>query len=62
MYAESVRDAKGFLSRNMIDHRTYLPVDDQPALASEFDIEVARRNCPSLDKFIRDIGMLVNRL
>ena len=62
VYAESVRNAKGFLSRNMIDHRTYLPVDDQPALASEFDIEVARRNCPSLDKFIRDIGMLVNRL
>lgn len=62
VYAEMVRDAKGFLSRNMIGNRTYLPADDQPALASEFDIEVARRNCPSLDKFIRDIGTLVRHL
>jgi hypothetical protein len=59
---EDIRDAKGFLSRQMTGGRTYVEVDDQPALAERFDFQLARHRCPSFDKFIRDAESLVAAL
>jgi hypothetical protein len=46
----------------MIIGRRYLEVDDQPALAGKFDMDLARANCPSFDKFLREVGDLVDRI
>ncbi|MBM4466711.1 MAG: DUF4276 family protein [Chloroflexi bacterium] len=59
---EDIRDAKGYLSRQMTGGRTYVEVDDQPALADRFDLQLARQRCPSFDKFIRDVESLVAAL
>lgn len=56
--AENHSDAKGLLSDHMTPPRRYSPRVDQPALAAKFDIKEARRNCPSLDKFLRDVERL----
>jgi len=52
--AESIRGAKEQLSRNMSNTR-YVEVDDQPALAQRFDLNHARRNCPSFDRLCRHL-------
>ena len=58
---EDIRDAKGYLSRQMTPGRRYVEVDDQPAFAERFDLESARQHCPSFDKFVRDVqGILAN--
>ncbi len=59
---EDIRGAKERLARNMEGKRRYIEVDDQPALAQSFDIEAARKRCPSLDKFIRDAEGLISKL
>ncbi len=59
---EDIRDAKGYLGRQMTGGRTYVEVDDQPALAGHFDLQSARQRCPSFDKFIRDVESLVTAL
>jgi hypothetical protein len=56
---EEIRDAKGYLTRQMTGGRTYVEVDDQPALAARFDWQLARQRCPSLDKFLRDVERLL---
>jgi hypothetical protein len=56
---ESIRGAKERLSKNMPKSRRYLEVDDQPALAARMDLDMARRNCRSFDKFCRDVQSLV---
>ena len=56
---ENVRDGKGRLSQNMEGKWRYVGVVDQPALAAKMDIEMARQNCPSFDKFIREVERLV---
>lgn len=56
---EDIRGAKGYLGRQMMGGFTYVEVDDQPALAEGFDLELARRRCPSFDKFMRDFQTLI---
>lgn len=52
---EGIRDAKGYLSAQMTHGRRYVEVDDQPAMANEFDLALARQRCPSFDKFMREV-------
>lgn len=59
---EEIRDAKAYLTFQMTANRTYVEVDDQPALAERFDLQLARQRCPSFDKFIRDVEMLLTTL
>lgn len=56
---EDIRGAKGWLTRQMSAGRTYLETDDQPSLASRFDIQQARQRCDSFDKFMRDVDALL---
>ncbi len=58
---EGIRDAKGWLSRQMEDNRTYDERNDQPAFAARFDFEQAR-NADSFDKCYRDIVRLLCEL
>ena len=51
---EEPRGAKERL-RDLMPGRSYLDVDDQPALMASLDIESARLRCPSLDKLLRDL-------
>jgi hypothetical protein len=55
---ESVRDAKGWLSRHMDGARRYSETLDQAALAAVFDMEAARQ-ADSFDKCYREIGRLL---
>jgi hypothetical protein len=59
---EGVRGAKEWLSQRMPDNQPYLEVDDQPALAEQFDLERTRERCPSFDKFVRDVEAMIDRL
>ncbi len=59
---EDIRDAKGFLSRQMAHQRRYVEVDDQPALAESFDLRLARQRCPSFDKFFRDVQGILEEI
>ena len=59
---EDIRDAKGHLSHQMIGGRTYVEVDDQPAMAARLDLQLARQRCPSFDKLVRDIATLATAL
>ena len=56
---EAIRGAKEYLQRQMSGGRTYVEVDDQPALAARFDLQSARQHCPSFDKFVRDVTALI---
>ena len=53
--AESVRDAKGWISQNMTGDRSYREVLDQPALSAVFDLNAARQRSPSFDKMWREV-------
>lgn len=53
--AESVRDAKGWLTSRMPEGRAYKETRDQPALTSMFDLEQARRGARSFDKMWRTV-------
>ena len=50
---EEIRGVKERMSQFMAGNRTYVAIDDQPALASKFDLNLARNQCPSFDKNIR---------
>ncbi len=56
---ESIRDAKGWLTKRRIDGHPYKPTVDQAILASAFDIGFARQKAPSFDKFCRDVEVLL---
>lgn len=58
---ETPRDAKARVEGLMPD-RSYVSVDDQPALMSALDLASARRRCRSLDKFIRDVERLAREV
>ena len=58
---EGIRDAKGWLSRQMEGNRTYDAVNDQPAFTARFDFEKARQ-ASSFDKCYRDIVRLLREL
>lgn len=57
---EEIRGAKERLSEFMVSKRTYVETTDQPALAAKFDLNLARKRCPSFDKFRRDFERLIN--
>jgi hypothetical protein len=57
---EEIRDAKGYLTRQMHGGRTYVEVDDQPALTEKFDLQLARQRCPSFDKLVRAFETLLS--
>lgn len=59
---ESIRGAKEWLSRRMPAGRRYRETIDQPALAAVFDLEMARGNSPSFDKFWRAVEGLLREL
>lgn len=58
---EGIRGAKERLSANM-KGRSYLDVDDQPALASEFDMKAATERCASFAALLEAVRGLVSRL
>ncbi len=58
--AESIRDAKGWLKRELIASGVYKEVIDQAQLAARVDWRLARQSSPSLDKFCRELGTLLN--
>ncbi len=58
---ESIRGAKERLSRNM-EYNRYIPVDDQPALVAQMDLEMAKNHCPSFRKLARDVAALARQL
>ena len=57
--AEGIRDAKGWFSNNMPTGLTYRETIDQAAFASRIDLEQARQ-CPSFDKFMREVRTLAH--
>ena len=52
---ESIRDAKGWLTKRMPRGRAYKETRDQPALTDRFDMDSARRAAPSFDKMWRTV-------
>jgi len=56
---ESIRDAKGWLTQRMEGSRSYRETADQAALASLFDMDVARRSAPSFRKLSREVLRIV---
>ena len=59
---ESIRGAKERLSKNMMNRRRYLEVDDQPVLAANIDFDLTKDRCPSFNKFLREVHDLINQL
>jgi hypothetical protein len=59
-HPEEISGAKERMSQFMAGNRTYVAIDDQPALASKFDLNLARNKCPSFDKFRRDFERLIS--
>jgi hypothetical protein len=57
---EDIRGAKEHL-RHQVGY-SYVEVDDQPAFAGRFDLLLARRSCPSFDKFVRDVEAILASL
>lgn len=58
---ESIRGAKGWLSRMMHGAPGYSETDDQPALTAVFDMSMARR-ADSFDKCYREIKRMLEEL
>lgn len=61
-FPEAIWGAGEHLSKNMLEGRRYLGVDDQPAFAAKFDLDVARQKCPSFDKFVRSLDWLLDQI
>ena len=57
--AESIRNAKGWLTSSMPPGRAYKETRDQPALTSLFELATARRGAPSFDKMWRTVTQLL---
>ncbi|WP_405629979.1 DUF4276 family protein [Streptomyces sp. NBC_00016] len=57
--SETRRDCKGWLTHHRQDGVRYRPRVDQPALTHAIDLDLARANSPSFDKFCRDITYLI---
>ncbi|MGH2359688.1 MAG: DUF4276 family protein [bacterium] len=55
---ETIKDAKGWLTRHMINGHTYVEVLDQPALIATFDYTAAAARSRSLRKFLADVTRL----
>lgn len=59
---ESIRDAKGWVARNMIPGKTYSETVDQEKLTALLDIQLAYTDSRSFRKLFRDMCDLVERL
>lgn len=59
---ESISDAKGWLTRNMVRGQPYNPTTHQASFSQKFDLELARERSPSFGKLCRDIVRLVEAL
>lgn len=57
--SETLRDCKGWLTHHRRDGVRYRPRVDQAALAQDMDLDLARANSSSFNKFCRDITYLV---
>lgn len=57
--SETLRDCKGWLTHHRRDGVRYRPRVDQAALTDAIDLDLARTNSASFDKFCRDITYLV---
>ncbi len=56
---EQIRGAKEWLTDRRTDGGKYSPTVDQAALASRFDMKMARVGSPSFDKFCREVEVLL---
>lgn len=59
---ENIRACKEWLSSKMPRGNAYNEVEDQPALAEIFDLNLARISCPSFDKCDREIRTLIGQI
>lgn len=59
-YPQRVRDAKGEVSRSMVEGRRYIAVDDQPALVDAMDLNLAEARCSSFEKLVRSVKRLAH--
>jgi len=57
-HPESLRDAKGIITRHMVGSRAYSETLDQPALTALLNIQAARRRSASFDKCCREVERL----
>jgi len=57
---EDIRNAKGWLSENMVDGR-YHEVSDQPALTAVFDVAGACQRSRSFRKFVETFERVIDR-
>lgn len=57
--AEGIRDAKGWLTRQMPEAHSYRPTRHQALLTRHFDLDAARHGAPSFDKLWRDLSTLL---
>ncbi len=61
-WPEDIRDAKGWLTREMQGARTYLATHDQAALAAKFGFDLALKRSRSFRKFSKDVKNIVEQL
>ena len=59
-HPEAIRGAKERLSRNMEKGRPYIEVDDQPAFAERLDLAMALERCPSLERLVQGLRILLS--
>ena len=59
---ETIADAKGWLTRHMLPGYSYMPVDNQSALAQRFDYVAAAARSRSLRKFLKDLTEIAQAL
>lgn len=59
---EAVRDAKGWVSRHILNGAPYSETIEQPALTATFDFAATRYRSDSFDKCYRDVSRLLATL
>ena len=59
---EEIRDAKGWLSKQMTTNMKYKPRIHQLQLSQAFDMQFARSRSDSFDKFYREVTRLIDPL
>jgi hypothetical protein len=59
---ESVRGCKEWLADRMPRDKGYDEVSDQPALTQLFDLDRARKSCPSFEKCDRELWWLIQQV
>lgn len=56
---EDMRDAKGWLGRQMIGSRRYSPARDQPALSKHLDLALAKARSRSFRKLWKEVAAIL---